>query len=206
GDEVAGRSDRAGRPLSADGRVRLEEVRDELAALRAEARRPVGEFLAEVIRRTGLLAELQAAPDAERAMATQRNLAAFLDEVHAFAPLEGEVTLRAFLDYVATVEESDRPEWSPVQPSDEDSVKVMTIHQAKGLEFDTVFVPGFAKEILPDARVQQNPAEKGKSLDFDLRGDADILPKFSDNLKQFWFALRDQAMIEERRTCYVALT
>ena len=82
----------------------------------------------------------------------------------------------------------------------------MTIHQAKGLEFDTVFVPGFAKEILPDARVQQNPAEKGKSLDFDLRGDADILPKFSDNLKQFWFALRDQAMIEERRTCYVALT
>ncbi len=208
-DEVAEQSDRAGHPLSVDGRVRLEEFRDELAALRAEARRPVGEFLAEVIRRTGLLAELQAAPDAERAMATQRNLAAFLDEVHAFAPLEGEVTLRAFLDYVETVEESDRPEWSPVQPSDEDSVKVMTIHQAKGLEFDTVFVPGMARDILPSLKVQQNPAERGYSLDFELRGDAAILPKLEDFkgvVRSFWMALRDQEMIEERRTCYVALT
>ncbi|MFL5768004.1 MAG: ATP-dependent DNA helicase [Actinomycetota bacterium] len=192
--------------LSDEGYARLQEFRAELAELRVEARRPVGEFLAEVVRRTGLLAELDASPDAAAATATRRNLAAFLDEVHSFSPVEGELTLRQFLDYVRAEEELERQEWSPVQPSDEDSVKVMTIHQAKGLEFETVFVPGFAKEILPDARVQQNPAEKGKSLDFDLRGDADILPKFSDNLKQFWFALREQAMIEERRTCYVALT
>ena len=80
--------------------------------------------------------------------------------------LEGELTLRAFLDYAEAVEESERPEWSPVQPSEEDSVKVMTIHQAKGLEFDTVFVPGMAKDVLPNNRLQHNPAEKGKSLDF----------------------------------------
>ncbi|HEX2267132.1 MAG TPA: ATP-dependent DNA helicase, partial [Actinomycetota bacterium] len=199
--EVSGPSD--------EGRQRLEEFRTELAALRKEAGRPVGEFLAEIIRRIGLLAELDASLDPQVSLATKRNLAAFLDEVHAFSPLEGELTLRAFLDYVQAVEEADRPEWSPVQPSAEDSVKVMTVHQAKGLEFDNVFVPGLAKDLLPDMTVQQNPAERGYSLDFDLRGDAAILPQMDDfkkNLTAFWRALRDQEVIEERRTCYVALT
>jgi DNA helicase-2/ATP-dependent DNA helicase PcrA len=195
--------------LSEEGRRRLEEFRTELADLRVEARRPVGEFLGEVIRRIGLLSELDASRDVEMATATRRNLAAFLDEVHGFSPLEGELTLRAFLDYVAAVEASDRPEWSPVQPSAENSVKVMTVHQAKGLEFDTVFVPGLAMGLLPDLTVQQNPAERGYSMDFELRGDARILPSleaFQGRLRPFWQALRDQEMIEERRTCYVALT
>lgn len=192
--------------LSEEGRARLEEFRSELASLRAEARRPVSEFLPEVVRRIGLAAEIDAQPERSTVQATRRNLAAFLDQVQAFSPLEGELTLRAFLDYVELVEATEATEWSPVQPSDEDSVKVMTIHQAKGLEFDTVFVPGLARGILPDPRVQQNPAEKGWSLDFDLRGDRDILPAFDRNLRQFWLALRDQALVEERRTCYVALT
>ncbi len=192
--------------LSEEGRRRLEEFRDELAALRAEARRPVGEFLAEVVRRAGILDELDAHPDAAVATATKRNLAAFLDEVHSFTPVEGELTLRAFLDYVDTVDRMERPEWSPVQPSDEDSVKVMTIHSAKGLEFDSVFVPGMANEILPNTRIQHNPAERGKSLDFELRGDAEILPKFDGILSHFKDALRAQEIVEERRTCYVALT
>jgi len=192
--------------LSDEGRRRLEEFRAELASLRAEAGRPVGEFLAEVVRRTGLLAELDASVDREFARSVKRNLAAFLDEVHAFSPLDGELTLRAFLDYVDAVEATERSEWSPVQPSEEDSVKVMTIHQAKGLEFDSVFVPGMAKGILPDVQVQQNPAEKGKSLDFELRGDAEILPRFDGVLAHFYQDLRAQAEIEERRACYVALT
>ena len=43
-------------------------------------------------------------------------------------------------------------------------------------------------------------------LDFELRGDAEILPRFGGNLRAFYLALRDQALIDERRTCYVALT
>jgi DNA helicase-2/ATP-dependent DNA helicase PcrA len=192
--------------LSEEGRQRLEEFREELAELRQEARRSVGEFLAEVVRRVGILDELDALPDPAVAAATKRNLGAFLDEVHSFLPVEGELTLRAFLDYVDTVDRMDRPEWSPVQPSDEDSVKVMTIHAAKGLEFDTVFVPGMATDLLPNTRIQHNPAERGKSLDFELRGDAEILPKFDGVLSHFKEALRAQEIVEERRTCYVALT
>ena len=192
--------------LSEDGRQRLAEFREELRALRAEARRPVGEFLGEVIRRIGILDELDADPDRRHGLGARRNLAAFLDEVHAFEPVEGELTLRAFLDHIDAVERLDKQEWAPVQPSDADSVKVMTIHVAKGLEFDHVFVPGFAHGILPNPEIPQNPAERGKSLDFELRGDADILPRYDGNLSRFKEALRSQEMIEERRTAYVALT
>ena len=192
--------------LSEEGHDRLVSFRDELQALRVEARRPVPEFFGEVIRRTGIVEELEAST--ERTVGTQRarNLGAFLDQVHAFEPVEGELTLRAFLEYLDGVEALDKEEWEPVQPSDEDAVKVMTIHQAKGLEFDHVFVPGVATGLIPSKRIQQNPAERGYSLDFELRGDAQILPAFDGVLSHFKRDLQAQEVIEERRTMYVALT
>ncbi len=138
------------------------------------------------------------------ALARRRNLAAFLEQVHAFQPVDGELTLRAFLEHLDSID--DDREWNPVQPSDDDSVKVMTVHAAKGLEFEAVFVPGLAHGLFPDARVQQNPARKGSSLDVELRRDRDLLPSFDDNMKAFTDALREQEVAEERRTCYVALT
>ncbi|MFL5790094.1 MAG: PD-(D/E)XK nuclease family protein, partial [Actinomycetota bacterium] len=60
--------------------------------------------------------------------------------------------------------------------------------------------------LLPNPEIPQNPAERGKSLDFELRGDADILPRYDGNLARFKDALRSQEIVEERRTAYVALT
>jgi DNA helicase-2/ATP-dependent DNA helicase PcrA len=190
--------------LGEEARGRLAEFRSELAELRVAARRPVGEFLAEVIRRTGLLAELDASPDVAMAASRRRNLAAFLEQVHAFQPVEGELTLGSFLAYVDSIE--DDREWNPVQPSEDDTVKVMTVHAAKGLEFEAVFVPGLANGLFPDTRIQQNPLRKGSSLDVELRRDRDLLPVFEDNMRAFTDALREQEVFEERRTCYVGLT
>jgi DNA helicase-2/ATP-dependent DNA helicase PcrA len=190
--------------LSDEGRSRLEECRRELADLRDSARRPVAGFLAEIVRRTGLLAELDAEVDQMRAAAKRRNLAAFLDQVDAFQPVEGELSLAAFLAYVDSID--DDREWNPVQPGDDDSVKVMTIHAAKGLEFETVFVPGMAERLFPDTRVQENPARKPSSLDVELRRDRDLLPAFDGVMSHFQSDLRKQEEFEERRTGYVALT
>jgi DNA helicase-2/ATP-dependent DNA helicase PcrA len=190
--------------LSVEGRQRLAEFATELAQLRGAARRPVGEFLAEVIRHTGLLTEFEAEIDTAVATAKRRNLAAFLDQVHTFQPLEGDLTLRAFLDYVDSID--DDREWNPVQPSEDDSVKVMTVHAAKGLEFGAVFVPGLARHLFPDARVQQNPARKGSSLDIELRRDRDLMPAFDGTMSHFVDELRLQEEFEERRTAYVAVT
>jgi DNA helicase-2/ATP-dependent DNA helicase PcrA len=82
----------------------------------------------------------------------------------------------------------------------------MTIHVAKGLEFDHVFVPGLAKGLLPNTTIQHNPAERGKSMDFELRGDASYLPRYDGNLSAFKKDLKQQEEYEERRTAYVAMT
>ena len=178
-DEVEGLSD--------EGRARLEEFRQELTELRVEARRPVGEFLGEIIRRTGILAELDAHLDVASADgrhgATSRRSSTRCTRSNRS---QGELTLRAFLDYVDAVENA----WTsrngrPCSRPTEDSVKVMTIHVAKGLEFDNVFVPGIAKGLLPNTTIQHNPAERGKSMDFELRGDAAYLPRYDGILSAF---------------------
>ncbi len=54
-------------------------------------------------------------------------------------------TLGAFLEHVALVMDAD-------QASDGDRVSVMTLHAAKGLEFDTVFLPGWEEGLFPHQR------------------------------------------------------
>ena len=93
-----------------------------------------------------------------------------------------------------------------MQPSAEDSVKVMTIHARRASSSTTCSCPGMAKGLLPSTRIQHNPAERGKSMDFELRGDAKILPKFDGVLSHFKQDLQAQEEYEERRTAYVAMT
>ncbi|MEQ8193395.1 MAG: UvrD-helicase domain-containing protein, partial [Rhodospirillales bacterium] len=56
--------------------------------------------------------------------------------------LEEFETLRAFLDHVSLVMEND-------ESSDDDKANLMTLHAAKGLEFETVFLPGWEEGLLP---------------------------------------------------------
>ena len=59
--------------------------------------------------------------------------------------LEEWDTIAAFLDHVSLVMEND-------SNAGDDAVTVMTLHAAKGLEFDTVFLPGWEEEIFPHRR------------------------------------------------------
>ena len=164
-DEVEG--------LSEEGRARLEEFRDELADAAVEARRPVAEFLGEVIRRIGIIDELDA--DVDRVVGgPARHATSRRSWSRCTASSPSRASSRCARSSTTSTRSRrwSKEEWEPVQPTDEDAVKVMTIHQAKGLEFDHVFVPGVATGLLPSRRIQQNPAERGYSLDFELRGDA----------------------------------
>ncbi|MFM8944651.1 MAG: ATP-dependent helicase, partial [Actinomycetota bacterium] len=189
--------------LSDEGRARLARFREELADLRERARGPVDAFLADVARRIGLVAEIHADGGAAAGANARRVLSTFLDQISSITPLEGDLTLPRLLAHLDAAEADD--EWT--QPmSDADAVKVMTIHAAKGLEFDAVFVPGLTAGILPNPRIGQNPTRSSRSLDFELRGDAAILPTFEGNATRFSRELKALAGNDERRTCYVALT
>ncbi len=63
-------------------------------------------------------------------------------------------TLQAYLEHVALVMDLDRE-------SGEDSVQIMTLHSAKGLEFPLVFLPGWEEGVFPSQRSMDEKGEKG---------------------------------------------
>ena len=71
--------------------------------------------------------------------------------VRALADFE---TLAGFLDHVALVMENE-------ENGDADRVSLMTLHGAKGLEFDTVFLPGWEEGVFPNQRAMDESGNKG---------------------------------------------
>ncbi len=71
--------------------------------------------------------------------------------VRALADFE---TLGGFLEHVALVMENE-------ERSDTDKVSLMTLHGAKGLEFDTVFLPGWEEGVFPNQRSMDESGNKG---------------------------------------------
>ncbi|MFA5890067.1 MAG: ATP-dependent DNA helicase [Actinomycetota bacterium] len=194
--------------LSEEGRARISQFVAELAELRAAAHLPLPDLAARALESLGIVAELDAS-SSPAAPAAKRNLAHFVDRVASFEPVDGEATLETLVEWLDAVAEVDE-EFDASQPTDEDSVKLMTIHQAKGLEFDVVFVPGMAagarSKIFPDTSIQANPATSARNIPFELRGDSEILPHFEGNLTAFQTELVARAEEEERRLLYVAVT
>jgi ATP-dependent DNA helicase UvrD/PcrA len=78
-------------------------------------------------------------------------------ELAAGAP-EPDASLGAFLERVALVADSDQ---IPSTPNSDDAgvVTLMTLHTAKGLEFDNVFLTGCEDGVFPHQRALSNPAE-----------------------------------------------
>jgi DNA helicase-2/ATP-dependent DNA helicase PcrA len=203
-DEVEG--------LDEEARNRLDAFSEELRELRAAARGPLLDLVQTILERTGVWAELEASKD-RRATTARQNLATFLDRVAAFAPVQGDPSLAAFLVYLDAVEDASEPV-EAVQPAPVDSVKLMTVHMAKGLEFPMVAVVGLSAGtgkdgsprygIFPDARVAD--PRRAQGFPYELREDAGHLPRFTGNARAFRSELEQRALEDERRLFYVAIT
>jgi DNA helicase-2/ATP-dependent DNA helicase PcrA len=68
--------------------------------------------------------------------------------------LEDFESMAGFLEHVALVTEND-------QDPEGDRVSLMTLHAAKGLEFDTVFLPGWEDGLFPNQRAMEESGQKG---------------------------------------------
>jgi DNA helicase-2/ATP-dependent DNA helicase PcrA len=96
------------------------------------------ELLRVVLEESGYTAMLQAERTAESA-GRQDNL------VELARAMEEYETLGDFLEHVSLVMDNDAAD-------DVEKVTIMTIHAAKGLEFDNVFLPGWEEGVFPSQR------------------------------------------------------
>jgi len=198
---------------SADGHARLSALAAELRMLRRHAGRPLPELVTEVERVLGLDVEVAARPGTDPA-AARADLDAFADAAAAFAGDATEPTLGAFLAYL-TAAETEEFGLEAGQVSETDSVKLATVHSAKGLQWPAVVVPGLsagprAQNFPARPRLATRWTDNPRLLPFWLRGDAADLPELRGldpgSLADFGRACGDRNLAEERRLAYVAAT
>lgn len=190
---------------------RFELLRGELARLRSRADQSVGDMVAEVIRLCGLDVEvLVHHEDAGR-------LDAFVEQAAIYSGHAAAPSLAGFLSYLEAAEERERGlevKGAAVHPT---AVQIMTVHAAKGLEWDCVAVPGLTAERFPGTARDANWLTAPGKLPYPLRGDALELPALNirdvakpADLKTavaaFQRDLKTHHELEERRLAYVALT
>src|SRR6266567_4647537 len=167
-------------PVSVFARLLIELTR--LAAVL-----DVRDLFFELMNRTRYLEALSPALESSEAARAAANLSRFAELIAESCELSDDRSLEAYmrhLDLVLLSQEDEKP--AEVEGLG-DAIQVMTIHQAKGLEFDAVFVPGLVEGRLP---------QSGRSPRFELP--AAVLEPLVRG--------REDVIAEERRLLYVAMT
>ncbi|GLY68256.1 ATP-dependent helicase [Amycolatopsis taiwanensis] len=198
---------------SAEGYRRIRALAGELSRLRLRLDQSLPELVADIERTMLLDVESLARPGG----AGRAHLDAFADVVTEFAETAPDATLMSFVDYLATAvhaEDGLTPGEVEVLP---DRVQVLTVHSAKGLEWQVVAVPHLVREVFPAKRRSSSWLRTATSLPAALRGDAQDLPQLRvapgmdrkeilEALAEHEESFAEREAEEERRLCYVALT
>jgi DNA helicase II / ATP-dependent DNA helicase PcrA len=195
------------------GYARLRALAAETRRLRGHVSRPIADLIAEVERTLSLDIEVAARPGTDAGTA-RADLDKFTDVAASFAGDQPEPTLGAFLAYLTAAQQEEFG-LETGRVGEADTVKLLTVHAAKGLQWPAVFVPGLAagdkSQVFP-ARPRQSTkwTDNPRLIPFSLRGDVADLPSLdgldADSLAEFTAACADRDLAEERRLAYVAAT
>lgn len=138
----------------------------ETEELRGAARKSLSDFLKDIDRWRGAVEQSSPADLARFILDESGYTALWLNDKSPEAPgrlenlkefvlaLENFETLAAFLDHVSLVMEN-------TGPADLDCVSIMTLHSAKGLEFNHVFLAGWEEGLFPNQRTLEEVGTKG---------------------------------------------
>lgn len=123
---------------------------------RTKEKVPVSKLIEEILESTGYLKDLKESNNIED-MSRIENIKELVSAAVEFENTSEDQSLSAFLEKVALVSDIDN------YSEDADTVVLMTIHSAKGLEFPVVFMVGMENGIFPGARSMENYAEMEES-------------------------------------------
>ncbi len=195
-------------PYSAAARERFELLARELRSLRGYTAETLLDLVRRIIDTCGIDVELDASVS-PAARARRDNLDLFVKAVAEFQSIDGAVTLPALLAYL-TAEDELGNGLDVATPSEADSVKLLTAHRAKGLEWDAVFVAGVSQDRFPSTTPRSRWPRGQAVLPTPLRGDRAALPQLAEwtdkSVEELAIASRAHDAVEELRLGYVAFT
>jgi DNA helicase-2/ATP-dependent DNA helicase PcrA len=210
------------------GYQRIAALAAELTALRGHLGHPLPDLVAEVRRVLGVDCEARAAAAVSAEWTGAEHLDAFADVVAGYAERTGATTggtdasvagLLAYLDAAEAVENGLPPAPTAVT---RDRVQVLTVHSAKGLEWQVVAVSHLSGGIFPSTASRSSWLTDAAELPPLLRGDrasagalgipaldtSDVTDRkqLSDKISEHRRQLEQRRVDEERRLLYVAIT
>ncbi|HEU5353423.1 MAG TPA: ATP-dependent DNA helicase [Actinocrinis sp.] len=191
-------------PYSTEARQRFARFAAEIRRLRRSLSEPVLDVLHRILQETGLEVEIAASPAAFRQRCAE-TVGAFLHVAGAFAGLEGEHSATAFRAFLRASAEHERGLDIDLPPTAAQTVKILTMHKAKGLEWEVVVVPHQHEE---PAKIDKWTAKRSK-LPNELRGDPMPLlgpERDKADFEDFDADMREHAELESQRLNYVTLT
>ncbi|TPG15970.1 ATP-dependent helicase [Pedococcus bigeumensis] len=223
-----------GKGLSDVGLSRLRGLQQAIRRLRSLSALPLADLVGEAERALGLDIEVLAREGYTPA-AARAHLDAFADVAATFTVSADRPNLGGFLAWLAAALKEERGLDKGYIEASSDAVQVLTVHAAKGLEWDAVAVPGLVEGSFPalSSAASRSDGEQWRmsppkqrgwigglsdgGIPYALRGDGDGLPlldweEASDwkdietRVEDFLRAGGDHGVEEERRLAYVALT
>jgi DNA helicase-2/ATP-dependent DNA helicase PcrA len=193
--------------------ARLQEAAKLFQNLRSATALPLTDFVRLCAEELWLDIELRANPKLSNPLA---QLNSFYEIVAGFGLASASALLGQFLNWLEYATKKERFEIPRVTPG-AGVVQVLTIHAAKGLEWDFVAIPNLVEDDFPSKPRSVSGWLSGAELPYPLRGDAGSLPVFNypsatiqSELKaasdKFKSDNKEHQLREEFRLIYVAIT
>jgi len=199
-----------------EGVARLRQAGAELRRLRRKIGLPLPDLVRHV--EESLQLDIEAAANETR-WGGLSNLRAFRRQVEGFARIDEDATLTSLLDWIdRVVDDDDRELAVEDAPREPGVVQLITVHGAKGLEWDVVALPRLVHDEMPRepevatgwVRYGQLPAEHRGDRDripqLDWRGAESRADYLGTRLASYQEALKAEHRAEYRRLAYVAIT
>ncbi|MCW2748097.1 MAG: ATP-dependent helicase, partial [Nocardioidaceae bacterium] len=192
-------------PYSPEALVRFKELAGRLTGLRTHISEPLVDFVRRVLHDLDLDIELGSLGGGNG----MDNIALLLEAIATYAENDRFASLAGLLSYLSFESEFNAG-MEVSAPSEADSVKLLTVHKAKGLEWKAVFVPFLSAKVFPSDKSRPRWITNASALPIELRGDRDSIADLeswdTQGEKDFKAATKLESDNEELRLGYVALT